>query len=290
MASSVSGLLDAASAFVADNAGVCLGLAVAVGLVVATQLAVSGGGRRGAAGLLSDGYVAVPLTQKTVLSHNTRLFRFALPTPETRLGLPLGRHMSLRAFVNGDETRRPYTPTSSDADLGFFDLLVKVYPAPHGKMSRHLDSLSVGDTVDIRGPLGKFTYERNSFEKIVMIAGGTGLTPCWQVFRELLADPEDLTELRLIFANVTEDDILLHDELDEIAAANKRFSVYYVLNKPPAGWTGGVGFVTPQMIKEQVDGTAAPSLFLYCGPPPMNKAVKMHLAGLGVSDKNIFKF
>lgn len=289
--SSVSDLIDTVSACVSDNAGVCLGLAVAVGIVVATQLAVTGGGGGGSnSGFLSDSYASVPLTQKTVLSHNTRLFRFALPTPDTRLGLPLGRHMSLRASVNGKETRRPYTPTSSDADLGFFDLLIKVYPEPHGTMSRHLDSLNIGDTIDMRGPLGKFKYERNSYRTIGMIAGGTGLTPCWQVFRELLADPEDVTELRLIFANVTEDDILLKEELDEIAAGDKRFSVYYVLNEPPSGWTGGVGCVTPAMIKEHIGGADPATLFMHCGPPPMNKAVKLHLSGLGVSEKNVFKF
>lgn len=287
--SAMGGLVETASAFVTDNAGVCLGLVVAVGIIVATQLAL-GGGKPSGRGFLSDEYAAVTLVRKTVLSHNTRLFRFALPSDDARLGLPLGRHMTLRARIDGAETRRPYTPTSSDADTGFFELLIKVYPAPHGTMSRHLDSLSVFDTIDVRGPLGKFTYARNSFRKIGMIAGGTGITPCWQVFRELLADPEDKTEMRLIFANVTEDDILLRDEMDEIAATNKRFSVYYVLNEPPAGWVGGVGFVTPGMIKEQIGAPDSSTLFLHCGPPPMNKAIKTHLAELGVSDKNIFKF
>lgn len=289
--SAMSDFADSVSGFVADNAGVCLGIVVAVGIVVATQLTLGGsGGKASGSGFLTDTYAAVPLVQKTVLSHNTRLFRFSLPSETTRLGLPLGRHMSLRATIGGAETRRPYTPTSSDADAGFFDLLIKVYPEPHGTMSRHLDSLPIGGTVDVRGPLGKFTYARNSYRKIGMIAGGTGITPCWQVFRELLADPEDVTELCLVFANVTEDDILLRDELDEIAATNKRFSVYYVLNEPPAGWTGGVGFVTPDMIKEQIGPAADSTMFLHCGPPPMNKAVKAHLVGLGVSDKNIFKF
>lgn len=287
--SAASELLQSAAAFVSDNAPLCLGLAVAVAVVAATQVAVAAGGPR-RAGFLSDAYVAVPLTHKTALSHNTRLFRFALPSPDARLGLPLGRHMTVRAFVGGAETRRPYTPTSSDADAGYFDLLIKVYPAPHGTMSRHLDSLAVGDTVDVRGPLGKFTYARNQCRKVGMIAGGTGLTPCWQVLRELLADPEDTTELSLIFANVAEGDILLRDELDGIAAAERRFSVHYVLNEPPAGWAGGVGFVTADMIREHIGPAAADTLFLYCGPPPMNKAVRAHLAGLGVAEKQIFKF
>jgi NAD(P)H-flavin reductase len=40
-----------------------------------------------------------------------------------------------------------------------------------------------------------------------MIAGGTGLTPMYQIIRSSLQDPKDKTELALIYANVEEDDI-----------------------------------------------------------------------------------
>lgn len=287
--SSSADFLSTASAFFTENAGVCIGLAVAVIAIAGTQLAVvRGGGIAGA--FLSETYHPVPLVEKTELSHNTRLFRFGLPTASSRLGLPLGRHLSVRAVIDGEEKRRPYTPTSSDAEAGYFDLLIKVYPAPGGLMSRHMDGLKVGDTIDVRGPQGKFTYAKGKYRKLGMIAGGTGITPCWQVFRELLADPEDTTEISLIFANVTEDDILLRDELDELAATEPRFSVYYVLNETPEDWAGGEGYVTAAMISEQIGAPSDTTLFCHCGPPPMNKAIKTHLVGLGVKDTNVFKF
>jgi hypothetical protein len=40
-----------------------------------------------------------------------------------------------------------------------------------------------------------------------MIAGGTGITPMYQIIKSSLKDPKDKTELRLIYANVNEDDI-----------------------------------------------------------------------------------
>lgn len=49
------------------------------------------------------------------------------------------------------------------------------------------------------------------------VAGGTGITPCYAVIKAALRDPADTTRLSLVFANNTEDDILLREELDELA-------------------------------------------------------------------------
>jgi len=54
-------------------------------------------------------------------------YRFALPSPSDVLGLPIGQHISVQAAINGKEIMRSYTPTSSDDDLGHFDLMIKVY-------------------------------------------------------------------------------------------------------------------------------------------------------------------
>lgn len=58
--------------------------------------------------------------------NHIRSYRFALPHPEDVLGLPIGQHISIQAEINGKQIMRSYTPTSSDDDLGHFDLLIKV--------------------------------------------------------------------------------------------------------------------------------------------------------------------
>jgi NAD(P)H-flavin reductase len=40
-----------------------------------------------------------------------------------------------------------------------------------------------------------------------MIAGGTGITPMFQIIKSSLADPTDKTQLALVYANVEETDI-----------------------------------------------------------------------------------
>jgi hypothetical protein len=69
---------------------------------------------------------SVPLIEREDISHDTRRFRFGLPSDQHILGLPVGQHIYLSAQVNGQLVIRPYTPVSSDDDKGFFDLVIKV--------------------------------------------------------------------------------------------------------------------------------------------------------------------
>lgn len=66
------------------------------------------------------------LTQKIVINHNTRRFRFALPSMNHTLGLPPGKYVYLSARINGNLVVRPYTPLCCD-DKGYVDFVVKVY-------------------------------------------------------------------------------------------------------------------------------------------------------------------
>jgi len=90
----------------------------------------------------------------------------------------------------------------------------------------YLNDLALGDTVDFRGPVGKLNYLGNGFfdignkkktyKKIGMVAGGTGITPMYQIMKYALAHNEPL-EFGLLFANKSQADILLHDELKAFA-------------------------------------------------------------------------
>ena len=69
---------------------------------------------------------ALPLIEKEDVSHDTRRFRFGLPSEKHVLGLPTGQHIYLTARVNGQLVVRPYTPTSSDEDQGIV-LTINIY-------------------------------------------------------------------------------------------------------------------------------------------------------------------
>lgn len=65
----------------------------------------------------------LPLIEKEEISHDTRRYRFGLPSEEHVLGLPVGQHIHLSATIDGDLVIRSYTPVSSDDDKGFVDLV-----------------------------------------------------------------------------------------------------------------------------------------------------------------------
>lgn len=265
-------------------------VAAVVGGVLLLLIATMGGKAKAKIALHPEEWRKFQLIDRTNVTHNVVKFKLALQSPDTVLGLPIGQHVSLQGVdENGKEFMRPYTPTTLDSDVGVVDIVVKLYPT--GAMSQYLSKLEVGNFLAMRGPKGRFKYRSNMCRAIGMIAGGTGVTPMYQVARAVLENPSDRTVLSLLFANVTEDDILLKSELDSLAQSHpNRFKVKYVLNQPPEGWTGGVGFVTKEMIKEHLPLPHNDVNIVRCGPPPMNKAMAMALDELGYASNLLFQF
>ncbi|KAJ3128269.1 NADH-cytochrome b5 reductase [Nowakowskiella sp. JEL0407] len=222
---------------------------------------------------------AFKLIEKTKISPNTAIYRFALSRKDVDLGLPIGQHVAISTIVDGKRVQRSYTPISTPKDLGYFDMLIKTYP--NGIISKYIDGVKIGESVEFKGPSGSFTYTANMVKSFGMIAGGTGITPMLQIIKAIVDNPADTTAVNLIFANVNEDDILLKKEIDDIAAKHKQIKVYYVLNNPPANWTGGVGFVSKDMISQQCPPPAANCKILLCGPLPMVKAMSAICEDLG---------
>ncbi|NXY41186.1 NB5R2 reductase, partial [Ceuthmochares aereus] len=64
---------------------------------------------------------ALRLVEKEEISHDTKKFRFELPSPDHILGLPVGQHVYLSAKIDGNLVIRAYTPVSSDEIKGYVD-------------------------------------------------------------------------------------------------------------------------------------------------------------------------
>ncbi|KAJ5174036.1 Cytochrome b5 [Penicillium coprophilum] len=228
-------------------------------------------------------FKSFPLTHKELVSPNVYRFTFGLPNKDDILGLPTGQHIALRATINGKSVSRSYTPVSNNTDLGRIELLVKVYP--QGQMTKHLEQMKIGETIEIRGPKGAMQYTTSYANHIGMIAGGTGITPMYQLIRAICDDKADTTKMSLLYANNTEEDILLRKELDDFARENPhKFSVQYVLSQAGEDWTGHRGFISQDLIQTYLAPADEDNKMLLCGPPPMINAMKKTLAGLGWKD------
>jgi cytochrome-b5 reductase len=76
-----------------------------------------------AAALNAKEYRSFPLESKTVLSPNTALYRFKLPTPDSEAGLNVASCLMAQAEVDGKTVTRPYTPVSTTTTTGHLDLV-----------------------------------------------------------------------------------------------------------------------------------------------------------------------
>lgn len=247
-------------------------------------------------------YIAFTLREVIDYNHNTKIFRFNLPSSIHTTGMTIASCIRVM-FKNedGDEVSRAYTPITLEDQQGYFDLLVKRYDA--GVMSNHIFNLNIGDNLNVIGPFPKIQYVANKYKHIGMIAGGTGITPMLQVIRTIVSNDDDHTMVTLIFANVTEDDILMKEELDLFHKNNKNILVVYTLDKPSDKWNGETGFVSKDMITKYFPLPCDDNIVLCCGPPAMlnhicgPKAVdksqgelKGLLRDIGYTTDNVYKF
>ncbi|GBF98859.1 hypothetical protein Rsub_11463 [Raphidocelis subcapitata] len=279
----------ALSALLHDNP---LGLAAAVAVVAVLILLLQrlAAPSKPKTFLDPQAFKPLQLSRIDTLTHNTKRFVFRLPDPRMRVGLPTGQHITFMAKDGeGKDVYRPYTPVTDDDTPGAVEFVIKLYD--QGKMSQVLSKMRVGDAMLMKGPRGRFSYTRNMKRAIGMIAGGTGITPCYQVATAILKDPSDATKISLVFGNVSADDILLEKELAELAAAHPdRFKLLHVLNKAPEGWTGGVGFITKDILRQRMPPAADDVMVLRCGPKPMNDAMAGYLGELGYGEDAQFEF
>lgn len=150
----------------------------------------------------------------------------------------------------------------------------------NGLVSRYVHRLKEGDMVEMRGPILSFPYEQNMVKEIGMIAGGTGITPMYQLIKHILRDTEDTTKISLIYAN--KDEILLERELQILQQGSPdRLKVFHVLENGGEGY--GKGYITKRMLSDHLPKSKdGEKLVLVCGPDGMVE----HLAGKRVSNNN----
>lgn len=111
-------------------------------------------------------------------------------------------------------------------------------------------------------------------------------------------------EINMLFANVSEADIIAKDRLDGLAKRHKNFHIHYIVDKTDnKAWGGSVGYITKDLLAKLMPPPADDSLVLVCGPPGLMNAVSGDklpdktqgpLSGLlkdmGYTEQQVFKF
>lgn len=120
-------------------------------------------------------------------------------------------------------------------------------------------------------------YKANTLDSFACIAGGSGITPMWQLIQEVASNPSDKTKVTLIYTNKSDKDILLREEFDKLAKNDSRFNIVYGLDKKPSKFDGQAfeGYVTPEILSKHLPAPALSDKIkiFVCGPPPQVEAI-----------------
>eukprot|EP01056_Protomagalhaensia_sp_Gyna25_P000283 Protomagalhaensia_sp_Gyna_25__282@NODE_1132_length_2155_cov_111_949905_g307_i3_p1_GENE_NODE_1132_length_2155_cov_111_949905_g307_i3NODE_1132_length_2155_cov_111_949905_g307_i3_p1_ORF_typecomplete_len254_score29_52NAD_binding_1/PF00175_21/1e28FAD_binding_6/PF00970_24/2_9e14NAD_binding_6/PF08030_12/3_6e10_NODE_1132_length_2155_cov_111_949905_g307_i33631124 len=251
----------------------------------------------------STEFVEFKLSRIEPATHDTKLLSYTI-TPEGRFRkletYPVSFCVQLRTPL-GDLVR-PYTPISQDdTSLQF---IIKAYD--QGKMSQFLCNQKLGDNIAVLGPLPTIKYTPNEFKKIGMICGGTGVTPMFQILKEMFRDSDEpATEVTMLYSSRTEHDIVLRNSLLEMAKNHpKRFHLHLVVSEPSSSWQGIAGKIHRSMIAHYLHSPQEPkSIIMVCGPPSMMEdlagrknpdrtqgPLKGVLKELGFTESQVYKF
>ncbi len=176
-------------------------------------------------------------------------------------------------FLAGDGWWRAHPFSISAAPNGkWLRLTVK----DRGDDTRAIQHLRVGTRVLAEGPYGAFTSALNSRPRVLLIAGGIGITPLRALIEEMAAPPGTLT---LIYRASHWDDVVFRKELDALIKA-RLWKVHYVVGRrdrrevaPEPLDAAHLRKLVPDVAKRDV---------YVCGPDSMMAAVRQSLAGLGV--------
>lgn len=237
-----------------------------------------------------------------VLTPDTCIYYFNLSAPNAPLNLPVCSYVLARTEIRGEQVIRPYTPLANFT--GELPILVKTYP--RAKMGSVFANMEVGDTMYFKGPFETFEYKKNDFDRVTLIAAGTGVSPMMQLIDKILTDPSDRTKIHLIYGNKTEQDILLARELQEFATAYpNRLKLTLFIDKAvePDNWTGLMGHISKEVLMA-VLGKPHPHSKVFVSMPPggmeyicgakgenyTQGKVGGLLAELGFTERDVWKF
>ena len=205
------------------------------------------------------------------LTHNVKQFTIQKPK-----GYNFKEGQATEVSVNKEgwkEEKRPFTFTSLNEwdDLEF---TIKIYNN-HKGVTDQLDAIGVGDELIIHDVWGTIVYDGPG----VFIAGGAGVTPFIAILREL-EKTDNIRGNKLIFANQTEKDIILQNELEGMLG-NQFINILSEGNNKMFAH----GYIDKAFLEIYLQDKND-KVYL-CGPEPMMDAVSAILKEMNIKEENI---
>jgi ferredoxin-NADP reductase len=237
---------------------------------------------------------ASPPTHGTVMLKLVRITRQTPDAKTLRFTLAENRHLAAKpgqfltfAFLfDGKKVVRSYSICSSPAASGYVEITPKRMETGCASVFLN-DRAAVGLTVEASGPYGQFCLDEAKHKRVVLIAGGSGITPMMAMLRYI--DDYCLpTTVTLLYCVRTNDDIIFRSDLEELRTRLNNFQYHILLSQPPAEWVGPKGRLNREFVESTIKEPASNYYFI-CGPGPFMDAACQILSRLGVAPEKIIQ-
>jgi propane monooxygenase reductase subunit len=219
----------------------------------------------------------------SALTHDIRLLEIEIDKP---LKFWAGQYVDLT--LPGRSITRAFSMANAPSEGARLRFIIKKYP--DGAFSSLLDGgLNVGDAVIAKGPYGTCFRRENRPGPMLLIGGGSGMSPLWSILADHVESGEQ-RPVRFFYGARTRADLFYLEELASIAAKLPDFRFIPALSHATVDdkWEGETGFVHEVVLRHLREEKLSGVIDAYaCGPTPMIDAMLPVLQMNGVEPDHI---
>ncbi len=219
-------------------------------------------------------------------THDVKTFKFTAD-PVQRFDYKPGQFLTLYVPINGATVSRCYTISSSPSRPDTLTITVKRVAG--GTVSNWLHNhVRVGSSLEANGPSGVFHLQGKQKQKLLLLSGGSGITPMLSMVR-FIADNGLTQDIFFHHSAQTSNDLIAWEELNHLARQlpNLKLSCNTTKETPDTEIKGQTfeGRLSAQMIEEITPDLLERDVFV-CGPGAFMSTAQTLLTGLGLPEEN----
>lgn len=228
--------------------------------------------------------IGATLSSVTALTHDIRLLKLELDTP---LRFFAGQYVDIT--IPGTGITRSFSMANIPSNARQLEFIIKKYP--QGAFSAQLDGgLVPGMPLLVKGPYGTCFRRDARSGPMVLVGGGSGMSPLWSILNDHIATGEQ-RPVRFFYGARTRSDLFYLEEFAAITARVPDFVFIPALSHAESkdNWQGETGFIHDVVARRLKAESLNSDMDAYsCGPPPMIDAVLPVLQAAGIETGHIY--
>jgi toluene monooxygenase electron transfer component len=215
------------------------------------------------------------LTEVRPITHDLSEFGFEVEGPDAFLP---GQYALIR--LDGVNGPRPYSMCNLP---GSGEWRLQIKRVPGGAATGVLfERLRIGDPVGVDGPYGHGYLRADRPGNLLLVAGGSGLSPMISIARAAATSPELADrEIRFFYGGRQPRDLCAEPMLAALPGFGRRLTHVAATSDPSPDWTGPTGFIH-DVVRARLGDRLREFEVYFAGPPPMVQAMQSMLHQAGV--------